>query len=165
MRYRIMFLVLALLMLAIAFNPVALAQQVRRTITVIYNSVNLRVNGTLIKADNILYNGTTYVPLRAVADALNKDVGWEQSTMTASINDRAEDQQPCVVESRIDGNFEGWSGNTTFRLINGQVWQQTSFGFLFHFAARPEVVIYRVESVYKMRVDGVKGSITVKQVK
>ena len=65
----------------------AFGAQVKRTIEVIYNSVNLTVNGTKVNADNILYNGTTYVPLRAVADALGKDVGWDQATYTASIND------------------------------------------------------------------------------
>jgi hypothetical protein len=29
-----------------------------------------------------------------------------------------------VVEASIDGDFEGWDGETTFRLSNGQVWQQ-----------------------------------------
>lgn len=62
--------------------------QVKKTIEVIYNSVNLTVNGTKINADNILYEGTTYVPLRAVADALGKDVGWDQETYTATINDK-----------------------------------------------------------------------------
>lgn len=27
-----------------------------------------------------------------------------------------------VIESRIDGTFEGWDGDTVFKLINGQIW-------------------------------------------
>lgn len=69
-------------------SSIVLAAGLQRTITVLYNSASLRVNGQLITADNILYNGVTYVPLRAVADALGKDVGWDQATMTAMINDR-----------------------------------------------------------------------------
>lgn len=66
----------------------AFGAEVKKTIEVIYNSVNLTVNGQKITADNILYNGTTYVPLRAVADALGKDIGWDGQTNTASINDK-----------------------------------------------------------------------------
>lgn len=61
---------------------------IKKTIEVVYNSVNLTVNGAKVNADNILYNGTTYVPIRAVAEALDKDVGWDQKTSTASVNDK-----------------------------------------------------------------------------
>lgn len=61
---------------------------VREKIEVLFNSVDLTVNGEKVAADNILYDGTTYVPLRAVADILGKDVGWNEATRTASINDK-----------------------------------------------------------------------------
>ncbi len=82
-------LVLALLM------TTALGDAITKTIDVVYNSVNLTVNRKKIEADNILYNGTTYVPLRAVADALGKDVGWDGNTNTASINDKGA-TQPAI---------------------------------------------------------------------
>lgn len=47
------------------------------------------MNGKKVDADNILYNGTTYVPLRAIAEMLGKEVSWDQVTRTASINDKA----------------------------------------------------------------------------
>lgn len=49
-------------------------------------------------------------------------------------------------KSRIDGNFEGWSGDTTFKLRNGQVWQQASYAYWYHYAYSPEVVIYESAS-------------------
>ena len=66
----------------------AIGETITKTIEVVYNTVNITVNGTKIEADNILYNGTTYVPLRAVAEVLDKEVGWDQNTLTASINDK-----------------------------------------------------------------------------
>lgn len=36
------------------------------------------------------------------------------------------DREP--VESKIDGKFSGWYGNTVFRLENGQEWTQTESG-------------------------------------
>ncbi|HAN10098.1 MAG TPA: hypothetical protein DCP90_05715 [Clostridiales bacterium] len=67
---------------------VVFAGGLSKNIEVIFNGVNISVNGVKVQADNILYNGTTYVPLRAVAVALGKDVGWDENTNTAGINDK-----------------------------------------------------------------------------
>lgn len=80
----------------------ALGAQVKKNIEVIYNSVNLTVNGKKVNADNILYDGTTYVPLRAMAEMLGKEVGWDQKTNTASINDKGvvkEEPKPSTNET------------------------------------------------------------------
>ena len=33
-------------------------------------------------------------------------------------------RDPTTIVSTIDGAFSGWSGNTQFKLANGQIWQQ-----------------------------------------
>lgn len=76
-----------LLACVLSFGFSGFASEVLQTIKVQLNSVNLKVNGQTIQADNILYNGTTYIPLRATANALGKNVGWDGNTNTASIND------------------------------------------------------------------------------
>lgn len=73
----------------ILLGTVAFSQARSQTIEVFFNYVNLQVNGKKVDADNILYNGTTYVPLRAIAEMLGKEVSWDQVTRTASINDKA----------------------------------------------------------------------------
>ena len=82
-------------------GSVVFSESITQTIEVIFNSVNLEVNGKKVEADNILYNGTTYVPLRAVAEILGKEVGWNQETRTASINDKVAEKDagiPIKVE-------------------------------------------------------------------
>ncbi|MBE7029352.1 MAG: copper amine oxidase N-terminal domain-containing protein [Ruminococcaceae bacterium] len=70
---------------SLLFNAVTLADGQAQTITVNFNSVNLNVNGTYVYADNILYNGTTYIPLRKTAETLGCEVGWDGETKTATL--------------------------------------------------------------------------------
>lgn len=54
-------------------------------ISVLRNDINVVVNGRDVTADNFLYNDTTYLPLRAVSEALNQSVSYDESTNTAYI--------------------------------------------------------------------------------
>jgi hypothetical protein len=66
-----------------------------------------------------------------------------------------------VAQTCIDGDFEGWEGETIFVLCNGQVWQQASYEYMYHYAYRPEVLIYRTDSRYRMKVEGIDQTIEV----
>ncbi len=70
-----------------------------------------------------------------------------------------------IFETRIDGDFHGWSGNTLFALANGQVWQQCSNALVHHYARSPKVVIYRSGPSIKMKVEGIDHTILVKRIK
>lgn len=70
-----------------------------------------------------------------------------------------------VIESQINGTFKGWDGETVFKLTNGQIWQQTSYAYTYHYAYRPKVLIYETTEGYKMKVDGVRETIYVKRLK
>lgn len=69
-------------------GTVSFASNSLQNISVMFNSIKIKVNGSTVQADNILYNGTTYLPLRAISTLLNKDVVWDANTNTANINDR-----------------------------------------------------------------------------
>ena len=70
-----------------------------------------------------------------------------------------------IIDTRIDGEFHGWSGNTLFAFANGQIWQQCSYALVRHYAHSPKVVIYRSGSSIKMKVDGIDHTISVKRIK
>jgi hypothetical protein len=72
---------------------------------------------------------------------------------------------PDLIESRIDGTFEGWDGDTIFKLENGQIWEQVTYGYTYRYAFRPKVFIIKTNGAYKMKVDGVSSTIFVKQIK
>jgi internalin A len=75
--------------LLITTTPV-LADSILQKIDVVMNVVSVEINGEKLDANSILYNGSTYLPLRKVAEAVGKDVEWEQTTMTANIINKQE---------------------------------------------------------------------------
>jgi len=66
-----------------------------------------------------------------------------------------------VIQTCIDGTFTGWSGYTAFELCNGQVWMQSSYSYMYHYAYRPDVVIYNTGFGYRMQVEGVPDTVDV----
>jgi hypothetical protein len=70
-----------------------------------------------------------------------------------------------VIETCIDGDFEGWDGKTIFKLCNGQIWQQISYSYTYHYAYRPKLMIYKSGNIYKLKVEGVDKTISVERLK
>ncbi len=70
------------------------------------------------------------------------------------------------ISSRIAGNFEGWTGTTKFKLENGQIWQQSSFGVLRVKMNNPNIVIKRsiLSDTYTLKIEGLNSSIRVKRI-
>jgi hypothetical protein len=71
-----------------------------------------------------------------------------------------------IVRSRLLGSFRGWTGNTVFRLENGQVWQQTGGGSFGGVSLEsPEVTIQQgLLSAWYLRVEGYNSRAKVKRI-
>lgn len=65
----------------------ALASNVARTITVYYQDIKLYVDGAKVNTSSepFIYNGTTYLPVRAVGEALGEQVYWDGNTKSVYI--------------------------------------------------------------------------------
>lgn len=82
--------VLATLMLTGVF---AVAKNMYEKIDVLYNDVKIEIDGEEFIAKDVngnvvepfIYNGTTYLPVRAIATAFDKDVAWDESTYTVKL--------------------------------------------------------------------------------
>ena len=72
---------------------------------------------------------------------------------------------PSAFESQIDGDFEGWEGETIVKLVNGEIWQQTEYHYTYHYAFMPKAIIFKTASGYKMKVDGIDKAIGVQKLK
>jgi hypothetical protein len=58
-----------------------------------------------------------------------------------------------IIESQIDGTFNGWDGDSIYQLTNGQVWQQATYKYSYSYAYRPKVIIFKKHNRYHMIVN------------
>jgi hypothetical protein len=70
-----------------------------------------------------------------------------------------------AIESTISGEFEGWSGETIFKLDNGQIWEQAEYDYDYEYDYRPDVTIYETSAGCKMKVEGMDETILVRRVR
>ena len=68
-----------------------------------------------------------------------------------------------VYETQIDGTFEGWDGDTIFKMMDGSIWQQASYDYTYHYAYMPKVIIYNKGGATYMKVEDVDDPIQVKR--
>jgi len=69
------------------------------------------------------------------------------------------------LEAQIDGEFNGFEGETIIKLTNGQIWQQSEYYYHYHYSYMPKVIIYKSNNVYKMQVKGIPKAIGVSRLK
>ncbi len=101
-----------------------IAKNQSEMVEVFYKNIKLNINGveytpTDAKGNTVepfIYNGTTYLPVRSVSEALNKEVVWENDTRTIFIDDVAsvtteEPKEEEITEEVTDysGTYVGYS--------------------------------------------------------
>ncbi len=70
-----------------------------------------------------------------------------------------------VIQSRISGDFNGWEGDTIFKLSNGQVWQQSSYSYWYAYLYSPEVLIYKLNGRWILKVESLDQTIAVHRIR
>lgn len=70
-----------------------------------------------------------------------------------------------VLEAQIDGEFQGWDGETIFKLTNGQIWQQSSYAYTYTYKYMPKVLIIKTGRGYELQVEGMDRRITVRRLR
>ncbi|MBQ3115193.1 MAG: copper amine oxidase N-terminal domain-containing protein [Clostridia bacterium] len=94
MRRRLQGMIAGVIICAILTSGVVFAKQITATAELLYNNIKITLNGQelLPKDANGNYvepftiNGTTYLPVRAVASALGMDVNWDGNTNTVILS-------------------------------------------------------------------------------
>ena len=109
---------------AIVGLGVASASGVWDNISVLRNDISVVVNGKSIIADNFLYEDTTYLPLRAVSEALNQEVSYDENTNTAYIGERNDN---TMIRSKYTPSQEFLNNKDMVYLDDGIYYVTTYF--------------------------------------
>ena len=88
---------------ALLFSLPVVADSVKEMIEVYFNTVTVTVDGKKVEADNILYNGRTYVPLRAISEITGKTVKRKNNTRNGAI--KTYNSQFCFIVFKLFLNF------------------------------------------------------------
>jgi len=120
MRKRNIFILLFLIVIMLnAPLNIAHAQESYTSIKVVLNKVNIAINGVTVGMAgmdyvltdgstvpySILYNGTTYLPMRKVAELVGMSVSWDNATNTAVINTYTE-SMPVTIKPSAASNVK-----------------------------------------------------------
>ena len=110
------------------------ADNIQKAATLIFKDIKISIDGNYIepkdangnKVEPFIIDGTTYLPVRAVGEAFNKDVSWDGKTNTVSLTTKQEQTQTMatgvlyeddnVIVTYKDFN-DPKSGVTTFNLL------------------------------------------------
>ena len=94
----------------------------KQTVTVDYNDIKVTLDGKqvdLVNADGnpvepFAINGTTYLPIRAVATALGLDVNWDNTTNTAVLSTPEEDQAVYITRTGSKYHYDSTCNGGTY---------------------------------------------------
>ena len=81
-----------------------------KTAELYYNDIKIRLNGDTVvpkdaagnAVDPFIIDGTTYLPIRAIASALGLNVGWDAANQTVILGNDPEYKQPAAWLGELD---------------------------------------------------------------
>lgn len=106
-----------------------------------------------------------YYPSIIICPSINKLIIGDVQIDVRSLSQSNNQGGNTIIESNIDGTFNGWSGDTIVKLTNGQIWQQQEYYYEYSYAYRPDVLIYQASGRYKMKVEGTDQAVGVIRLK
>jgi len=64
------------------------------------------------------------------------------------------------MQSRVEGTWTGWNGDTIVRLTNGSVWRQDQYYYRYQHKYRPYVIV----DAGQMHVEGMPKAVRVRRI-
>ena len=103
-KFKVIALVLSLCIVISMFALPALAKTGKQTAELAYRDIKIILNGNLITpkdangkvVEPFIIDGTTYLPLRAVAEALGLNVQWDGNTSTVTLSGTSNPSAPAT---------------------------------------------------------------------
>ena len=106
-----------------------LAAQGGKSIEAFYRDIRVFVDGGEIVpkdangkvVEPFIYNGTTYLPIRAVAEALGKDVAWDGENAIAYLGKKGQNEPDAYLSDLQYNNYREAHSANSLDIINGSV--------------------------------------------
>jgi hypothetical protein len=89
-------------------GTVAFAKVANTSIPVSFSNIKIIVDGKQLSTSKepFTYNGTTYLPVRAVAEAVGKDVTWDGTTKTVYLGEKPADTSASKTKDGKNNDIE-----------------------------------------------------------
>ena len=112
-------LIIGILFTALMFFPTGIAEGAQNTVQAFYKNLKIICNGqaATLTAQPVIINGSTYLPVRALANVLNKNVDWNEAKQEITITDKTnseveslkaklteKDLQITLLQNQLDKN-------------------------------------------------------------
>ncbi len=102
------------------------------TINIVYDNIQLMIKGkSVVPKDangNIvqpfIYNGTTYLPVRAVGEALNLDVSWDSETKTVSLAEPKPATAQYLIDLMMPDDYRYFEVPANSYTVNGNTYDE-----------------------------------------
>ena len=112
MKKQIVALILSLVFIFALASTAAAVSETKITAELIYRDIKIMLNGEEIQpkdatgkdVEPFIIDGTTYLPVRAVSNALGLEVGWDDATSTVSLTE-PEPENPDVYITRTGSKY------------------------------------------------------------
>ncbi|MBQ8540737.1 MAG: NPCBM/NEW2 domain-containing protein [Clostridia bacterium] len=129
MKKRLQGFVAGLLIGVMSIGGIAGAKEISENVEVFYNNIKIFIDGAEIvpkdavgnTVEPFIMNGTTYLPVRAVASAFGKEVEWDGATASVYIGKKDETKPDNYLHKIQYNDYREASIWSDFAIINGTV--------------------------------------------
>jgi len=118
-----------LIMILLSSTALVAANTITKDVTITFRDIRVVVNGEQVTpkdaAGNILepflWNGTTYLPIRAIADIFDLNANWDRDTSTIYLEDRYQ-EIPTIVQYlepglRMEARYDAYGRETMMTIL------------------------------------------------
>ena len=111
--------------------------QISKAVTAVYRDIKVMINGEEITpkdasgnpVEPFIVDGTTYLPVRAISDAVGYDVAWDDKTNTVKLTAKAAEEKNDTTEEESDIEYyKPYSTVPDFGVFSNQKLSKTNSG-------------------------------------
>lgn len=166
MKKKLQGLIAGVMIGAILTSGVVFAKQASETINVIYDNIKILIDGKEYQPTDVngntvepfIYKGTTYLPVRAIANAFDKEVDWDAENSTVILGSNEFDYLNKM--SYVDNNQEECSKAEFTLKDNGIRLYQSGKGYAEDGKYPKHYVAYKLDGKYKKFIAEVYNNVS-----